>query len=266
MPILDLPIPAFQTGPLTEGLKELAEVVWIPIPRLCQLLGIVNVDAQVTRLTEDPRFTPSKFEVVDPTGRARPTWCMSVKDFPLWVSGLTLANLNPQVKDSIATIQTRAAEVIWEDFRTAILGLPPTPKEAVAKELPGVVWSPIPRLCEILGIAGVAAQIDRLKRLTGERGRKMLLRGPNGQVQDTRCMALKDFPLWVSGLEVDRLKPPVKPAIETLQTRAAEVIWEDFRVAIMGLPPTPTSRGSQSRGCAKSCGWSPEKSDRQTFR
>ncbi len=53
MPILDLQIEAFQTGPLTEGLKAVTEVVWIPITRLCQVLGIVNVDAQVDRLNNE---------------------------------------------------------------------------------------------------------------------------------------------------------------------------------------------------------------------
>jgi hypothetical protein len=77
---------------------------------------------------------------------------MALKDFPILVYGLTVAHLKPQVKDTIETLKARAAQVIWEDFRTAIFGLPPTPTSRGSRS----------RLCEILGIANIDRQIERL--------------------------------------------------------------------------------------------------------
>jgi hypothetical protein len=81
----------------------------------------------------------------------------------------------------------------------------------------------VKRVCEALGISH-QMQTLKLKTKSWAGGMECILPSAGGN-QKTFCLALASVPMWLSGIDVGRVKPEARPAIEKIQQWAHDVLY-----------------------------------------
>ena len=97
----------------------------------------------------------------------------------------------------------------------------------------GVVYAPFSRLCENLGLDRVG-QVQRIQRHAVMADALMLLaiQTPGG-LQEIQCLRVDTLPLWLSGLQANRVKEELRDKLIRYQKEAANVLWQAFRGQIV---------------------------------
>lgn len=103
----------------------------------------------------------------------------------------------------------------------------------------GNIFVPLSRLCDNLGI-------DRRRQAQRIRDHEVLSRGfvtlpieTSGGEQEAQCLRLDLIPLWLAGVNANRVSPAVKAKLIQYQAEAASVLWAAFRHDIL-----PTSEAA----------------------
>ena len=89
----------------------------VPLSRLCENLGL-DPAGQVERLQANPLLAAglSTLPVDTPHGVRRET-CLQVDLVPLWLLGLSLADVVPEVRPKLELYQRECASVLWQAFK-----------------------------------------------------------------------------------------------------------------------------------------------------
>lgn len=113
----------------------------------------------------------------------------------------------------------------------------------------GDIFVPLSRLCDNLGI-------ERKRQAQRIRDHEVLSRGfaaltieTSGGAQEAQCLRLDLIPLWLAGVNANRVAPDVKAKLVQYQAEAASVLWAAFRHDI--LPATEMQVETRSRSGAE---------------
>jgi hypothetical protein len=97
----------------------------------------------------------------------------------------------------------------------------------------GAIYVVFPRLCDNLNLKR-SAQVRRIQNHTVlKEGFITLTIQTQGGPQETQCLRLDLLPLWLSGLQIKRVKEELQPKLERYQREAAAVLWEAFKPQIL---------------------------------
>lgn len=112
--------------------------------------------------------------------------------------------------------------------------------ELVAIQQPdGTIFVLFSRLCENLGLDRTA-QTRRVQRhAVLSKGLAALAMQTPGGVQSLQCLKLSLLPLWLSGVQANRIKPDLQAQLIRYQEEAADLLWQAFKLQILAeAPPT----------------------------
>ncbi|GAC1563888.1 MAG: hypothetical protein NVS2B7_37810 [Herpetosiphon sp.] len=106
--------------------------------------------------------------------------------------------------------------------------------ELVAVQQPdGTVFVLFGRLCDNLGL-NQQAQVRRLERHAVLAPALVMLDIPtSGGVQALQCLKVSLLPLWLSGVQVRRVKPALQARLVLYQQEAADILWQAFKHEIV---------------------------------
>ncbi len=106
--------------------------------------------------------------------------------------------------------------------------------ELVAVQQPdGTIYVLFARLCENLGLKR-EGQVRRVQRhAVLSEGLVSLTVHTDGGVQTAQCLRLDLLPLWMSGLQAQRVRPELQPKLISYQKEAAIVLWQAFKPQIV---------------------------------
>ncbi len=106
--------------------------------------------------------------------------------------------------------------------------------ELVAVQQPdGTIYVLFARLCENLGLKR-EGQVRRVQRhAVLSEGLVSLAVRTDGGVQTAQCLRLDLLPLWMSGLQAQRVRPELQPKLISYQKEAAVVLWQAFKPQIV---------------------------------
>ena len=109
---------------------------------------------------------------------------------------------------------------------------------AVQAEDTGSIFVPVSRLCENLGI-------ERKRQAQRIRDHEVLSHGfvpltieTPGGAQEAQCLRLDLIPLWLAGVNANRVSPDVRAKLVQYQAEAASVLWAAFRHDILSPADT----------------------------
>lgn len=103
----------------------------------------------------------------------------------------------------------------------------------------GAIFVPLNHLCDNLGIAR-PRQMQRVRdHAVLSRGFVALTIETAGGAQEMQCLRLDLIPLWLTGINANRVAPIVQEKLIRYQGEAAAVLWAAFRPDI--LPPDETA-------------------------
>ncbi len=106
---------------------------------------------------------------------------------------------------------------------------------AIQELTTGGIFVPLNRLCDNLGIAR-NRQVQRVRdHPVLSRGYTTLELETSGGRQETQCLRLDLIPLWLAGINANRVAPAVQAKLVQYQAEAAQVLWAAFRPDI--VPP-----------------------------
>lgn len=110
--------------------------------------------------------------------------------------------------------------------------------ELVAVQQPdGTIFVLFSRLCENLGLERTS-QARRIQRhAVMSKGLMALEVETPGGVQSLQCLKLSLLPLWLSGVQVNRVKSELQEQLARYQQEAADVLWQAFKPQIVDEPP-----------------------------
>ena len=112
----------------------------------------------------------------------------------------------------------------------------------------GAIFVPLNRLCENLGIAR-NRQVQRIREHPVlSHGYQALEVETGGGKQVTQCLRLDLIPLWLAGINANRVAPTVQAKLIQYQAEAATVLWQAFRPEI--LPSAELTSASDKSGAA----------------
>lgn len=110
------------------------------------------------------------------------------------------------------------------------------------------IFVPLNRLCDNLGIAR-NRQVQRIRdHPVLSRGYQTLPVETAGGNQETQCLRLDLIPLWLAGINANRVAPAVQAKMIQYQSEAATVLWAAFRPDI--LPVTDQVQEQTKSGAA----------------
>jgi hypothetical protein len=116
---------------------------------------------------------------------------------------------------------------------------------AIRQDDSGAIFVPLARLCDSLGIAR-ARQAQRIREHPViSRGFETLNIETPGGAQEAQCLRLDMIPLWLSGVNANRVSDAVREKLIRYQTEVATVLWDAFKHEILPvaeLAPPPTER------------------------
>jgi hypothetical protein len=97
----------------------------------------------------------------------------------------------------------------------------------------GVVWVPVRRLCEALGVA-LRAQLARIERdpVMNEVMRSVSVTVTDGRTFGMACLPLKYVRAWLFGINATRVKPELREKLIQYQREVIEVIDRHFNRAV----------------------------------
>lgn len=109
----------------------------------------------------------------------------------------------------------------------------------------GNIYVSVRHLCDALGLDRTA-QVRRIKRQTllqkGYKGGAMMAppseSGVGGGSQQVGLLRVDLIPLWLSGLDTNRVKEEIREKLERYQEEVARVLWEAFREGRLTGEPT----------------------------
>jgi hypothetical protein len=103
---------------------------FVPVAGLCQVLGLPRA-AEERRVTEHAVLAAGArvLDVEDDTGTTR-ALCLPVHLIPLWLTGVAVAHVPPELRARLALFQREAASVLWQSFRPQGFG----PEDALLPE------------------------------------------------------------------------------------------------------------------------------------
>lgn len=106
----------------------------------------------------------------------------------------------------------------------------------------GAIFVPVNRLCDNLGIAR-NRQVQRIREHPVlSRGYQTLEVETSGGKQETQCLRLDLIPLWLAGINANRVAQGVQEKLIQYQAEAATVLWAAFRPEILPASEmTPTA-------------------------
>jgi hypothetical protein len=100
----------------------------------------------------------------------------------------------------------------------------------------GTIFVLFARLCENLGLKR-EGQVRRVQRhAVLSEGLTSLPVRTDGGVQTAQCLRLDLLPLWMSGLQAQRVKAELQPKLLAYQKEAAVVLWQAFKPQIVVEP------------------------------
>jgi hypothetical protein len=112
---------------------------------------------------------------------------------------------------------------------------------AVQEPGSGAIYVPLARLCDNLGIArNRQAQRIREHPVLSAGMQSLSLDTPGGP-QEAQCMRLDLIPLWLSGVNANRVGEDVREKLIRYQAEVAAVLWAAFKHEI--LPPGEPAAG-----------------------
>ena len=98
----------------------------------------------------------------------------------------------------------------------------------------GQVYVSVRHMCDALGLAQ-RGQVLRIKRNEileeGYKGGIMMIT-PGGR-QRTGMLRVDLVPLWLSGIDINRVKEEIRDKLKRFQREAAKVLWEAFQCKTM---------------------------------
>ncbi len=116
---------------------------------------------------------------------------------------------------------------------------------AVQEAGTGVIYVPVGRLCDNLGIQR-RTQMDRLREHEVlSQGLSSITVQTEGGPQSTECLRLDLIPLWLTTINPKRVNEAVRPKLVRYQVEAASVLWAAFRNDV--LPATELRAETQPR-------------------
>ena len=97
----------------------------------------------------------------------------------------------------------------------------------------GAIFVPLNRLCDNLGVAR-NRQVQRIRdHPVLSRGYTTLEIETGGGRQETQCLRLDLIPLWLAGINANRVASTVQAKLVQYQAEAAQVLWAAFRPDIL---------------------------------
>ncbi len=91
------------------------------------------------------------------------------------------------------------------------------------------IFVPLARLCDNLGIAR-ARQAQRIREHPVlARGLTTLMFESGGGPQEAQCLRIDMIPLWLAGVNANRVKPEIRDKLIRYQTEVADVLWQAFK-------------------------------------
>ena len=110
----------------------------------------------------------------------------------------------------------------------------------------GAIFVPLNRLCDNLGIAR-NRQVQRIRdHPVLSRGYTALDVETGGGRQETQCLRLDLIPLWLAGINANRVASVVQAKLVQYQAEAAQVLWAAFRPDILPSDDPALAPGSAS--------------------
>ena len=103
---------------------------------------------------------------------------------------------------------------------------------AIRVEESGAIYLPVSRVCANLGITA-QRQAQRLRDHPVLSTGLMMLPIEASGIQETLCIRLDLVPLWLAGVNANRVAPVVREKLIRYQTEAAAVLWAAFRADIL---------------------------------
>jgi hypothetical protein len=112
------------------------------------------------------------------------------------------------------------------------------------------IFVPLTRLCDNLGIAR-ARQAQRIREHPVlQRGFTTLTFESGGGPQEAQCLRIDMIPLWLSGVNANRVKPAIRDKLIRYQTEVADVLWQAFKHDILPPSQTQSMLPAESSGAA----------------
>jgi hypothetical protein len=109
---------------------------------------------------------------------------------------------------------------------------------ALQKLDPNERFIPLRRLCEEIGLnAGAQARRIRANSILSAGLRMLALPGANG-LRNTLCLRLDLVPLWLSGVEAERVNAVARERLLLFQRESASTLWHAFKP--QGFSPEDT--------------------------
>ncbi len=114
----------------------------------------------------------------------------------------------------------------------------------------GAIFVPLNHLCDNLGIAR-PRQMQRVRdHAVLSRGFVTLTIETAGGAQEMQCLRLDLIPLWLAGINANRVAPPVQEKLIRYQAEAAAVLWAAFRPDILPADETALAPSGGASGAA----------------
>lgn len=104
---------------------------------------------------------------------------------------------------------------------------------AIQEPNSGAIYVPLTRLCDNLGIQRYR-QVQRIRQHPVlQRGLETLTIDSGGGLQEAQCLRIDMIPLWLSGVNANRVKPEIRDKLIRYQTEVADVLWQAFKHDIL---------------------------------
>lgn len=116
---------------------------------------------------------------------------------------------------------------------------------AIRVEQSGAIYLPVSRVCANLGVA-VQRQAQRLRDHPVLSAGLLTLPVEASGIQETLCIRLDLVPLWLAGVNANRVAPEVREKLIRYQTDAAAVLWAAFRSDILPASELQPASGETS--------------------
>jgi hypothetical protein len=117
---------------------------------------------------------------------------------------------------------------------------------AIQDPTTNAIYVPLTRLCDNLSIvrARQAQRISEHPVLT--HGFATMLVESSGGSQEAQCLRIDMIPLWLVGVNANRVKPEIRDKLIRYQTEVADVLWQAFKQDLLPatLPAPPEQPAS----------------------
>jgi hypothetical protein len=112
--------------------------IYVTLPSMCKSLGL-SIQAQARRIGRHEVLASgyTKLAIMASLGEQRRHMGVLRADLvPLWLSGLSVNSVRPEMREKITRYQREAAKVLWEAFQEGRLTADPTFDELLASDSP----------------------------------------------------------------------------------------------------------------------------------